>query len=100
MQPAGLSPVGWSQAEGSGMARGSGILELARIANPFGRARGGDDAGGTVVAPSRPQEQAVPRNPHFEELLCRAVAERLLVELRYDNDPAARLFAPHVVYES
>ena len=48
----------------------------------------------------RPADHPAPRNPRFEELLCRAVTERLLVELRYTNDPAPRLFAPHAVYTS
>ena len=40
------------------------------------------------------------RNPHFEDLLCRAVAGRLLVELRYDSEIEPRLFGPHLVYRS
>jgi len=40
------------------------------------------------------------RNPHFEDLLCRALAARLLVELRYDAEIEPRLFAPHLVYRS
>jgi hypothetical protein len=42
--------------------------------------------------------QPASRNQHFERLLCRAVAERLLVELRYDSEIAPRLFTPHLVY--
>ena len=50
---------------------------------------------------SRPaQDLPAARNLHFEELLCRAVAARLLVELRYDAEVEPRLFAPHLVYRS
>ena len=49
---------------------------------------------------ARLRDRPAPRNEHFEELLCRAVAARALVELRYDDDPAPRLFAPHAVYRS
>jgi hypothetical protein len=50
--------------------------------------------------PEARQAVSAPRNRQFEELLCRAVSARLLVELRYDNDAAPRLFAPHTVYRS
>ena len=59
--------------------------------------------GGRPVRPrreSRPEELPAERHARFEELLCRAIAERVLVELRYDNEVPARLFAPHVVYRS
>ena len=86
------------------MTRGSTILEFAKLANPFSRGGGGGSGGvsSLVEAAPRPgrQEEAAPRNPHFEELLCRAVRDRLLVELRYDREPRPRLFAPHAVYES
>lgn len=86
------------------MARGSTILEFAKMANPFSRG-GGDGGGGAASdlaeAPVRPQqERTAPRNPQFEELLCRAIGEHVLVELRYDREPRPRLFAPHAVYES
>ena len=48
----------------------------------------------------KPADRPAPRNPPFESMLCRAVAERLLVELRYDAELAPRLFAPHIVYRS
>lgn len=63
-----------------------------------------DEADGPVAARGRaqpkPGDQPAPRNLHFEHLLCQAVAGRLLVELRYDNDLQPRLFAPHIVYHS
>jgi hypothetical protein len=48
----------------------------------------------------RPEDQPAARYRRFEALLCRAVAERVLVELRYTGDVQPRLFAPHVVYRS
>jgi hypothetical protein len=48
----------------------------------------------------RPEELPAERHARFEELLCRAIAERVLVELRYDAEVPARLFAPHAVYRS
>jgi hypothetical protein len=51
-------------------------------------------------AAPRQADRPAPRNPRFEEILCRAVTERLVVELRYTNDPSPRLFAPHAVYTS
>lgn len=49
---------------------------------------------------SRPGDRPARRNPPFEAMLCRAVAERLLVELRYDSEVVPRLFAPHLVYRA
>lgn len=57
----------------------------------------------TRAAPAggaRPADRLAPRNQRFEELFCRAVREHLLVELRYNQDPSPRLFAPHAVYTS
>ena len=82
------------------MARGPDIIEFARRAEAYDRP--GDGGRPERMPPARrPAPVPIqPRNPHFEGLLCRAVDQRLLVELRYDDDPAPRLFAPHVVYES
>ena len=54
--------------------------------------------GGTAAR--RPDDVPAERQLRFEELLCRAIADRVLVELRYDNEVLPRLFAPHVVYRS
>jgi hypothetical protein len=51
-------------------------------------------------AERRADDGPAERQLRFEELLCRAVADRVLVELRYDNEVLPRLFAPHVVYRS
>ena len=67
-----------------------------------------EDAGTNVVrlpdaAARQPRprvDQPAARNPHFEDLLCRAIAGRFLVELRYDAEIEPRLFAPHLVYRS
>jgi hypothetical protein len=55
-------------------------------------------SGGTAAR--RPDDVPAERQLRFEELLCRAIADRVLVELRYDNEVLPRLFAPHVVYRS
>lgn len=61
-----------------------------------------ENAKRTRAAPAgaKPADRMAPRNQRFEELFCRAVTERLLVELRYNQDPSPRLFAPHAVYTS
>jgi hypothetical protein len=64
-----------------------------------GRAEGGGAEVGLRRKPG-PADRPARRNPQFEGMLCRAVAERLLVELRYDSEVVPRLFAPHLVYES
>ena len=74
------------------------------------RNRRAEEGGATVVRlagaapalrrPRAAEPRPAARNPHFEALLCRAVAERLLVELRYDAEVEPRLFAPHLVYRS
>jgi hypothetical protein len=33
----------------------------------------------------------------FRDLLTKAIARQVLVEIRYDQDPEPRLFAPHVL---
>jgi hypothetical protein len=40
------------------------------------------------------------RRTDLEFALCRAVRDRLLVRLEYEQDFAPRLFAPHTVYRS
>lgn len=80
------------------MARGPDVLEFARRAEAYDHPVDRDRP--ERAPPRRPAPVPIqPRNPHFEGLLCRAVDQRVLVELRYDDDPAPRLFAPHVVYE-
>lgn len=49
---------------------------------------------------ARPGDEPAARYRRFEQLLCQAVRDRVLVELRYDNEVLPRLFAPHVVYRS
>jgi hypothetical protein len=71
-------------------ARGTGVVELATEGGRPVRAR----------REPRPEELPAERHARFEDLLCRAIAERVLVELRYDAEVPARLFAPHVVYRS
>src|SRR4051812_40897723 len=39
-------------------------------------------------------------NPQIRDLLCSAVQERRVVELRYGQDGLFRTFEPHVVYYS
>ena len=79
------------------MARGPDVLEFARRAEAYDHPVDRDRP--ERAPPRRPAPVPIqPRNPHFEGLLCRAVDQRVLVELRYDDDPAPRLFAPHVVY--
>jgi hypothetical protein len=70
--------------------RTQGVVELAT------------EGGRPVRARREPRSEELPAERHarFEKFLCRAVAERALVELRYDNEVPARLFAPHVVYRS
>jgi hypothetical protein len=41
-----------------------------------------------------------PRNFGYEGSLCEAIAKRVMVELRYDDDSAFRLIAPYVVFET
>jgi hypothetical protein len=40
------------------------------------------------------------RRPEIEGALCEAIAKLLLVEFRYKDDMAFRLFAPYAVYHS
>lgn len=41
-----------------------------------------------------------PRNQGFENLLCQAIRERRVVELRYDDDAQFRRFEPAAVYNT
>lgn len=43
---------------------------------------------------------AVRRKPAFEEMLCKAVQQRLRVALVYGHDGAERMFDPYAIYES
>jgi predicted DNA-binding transcriptional regulator YafY len=36
----------------------------------------------------------------FQDTLCEAVRNRLVVEIRYDDDRSYRQFEPHIVYRS
>ena len=56
-----------------------------------------DGISSTQKAPGQLPER---RQTSFEAILCRAIRERLLVRLEYDQDFASRLFAPHAVYRS
>lgn len=40
------------------------------------------------------------RNPVMEQHFCQAIRNRVLVELRYEDDMHTRLFAPYVVYRT
>jgi hypothetical protein len=51
-------------------------------------------------APPKPADTPAPRKEGFERTLCGAIRSKLLVELRYEDDIAARVFAPDVVYRS
>lgn len=46
------------------------------------------------------EERPAPRQSQTENLLCRAIRERLVVSLYYDDDLAARRFEPTAVYHS
>ncbi len=50
--------------------------------------------------PKTTPKEASPRNYGREQALCGAIRERRLVRLMYDDDRAARIFAPHAVYPS
>jgi len=41
-----------------------------------------------------------PQNHDWETLLCRAIQDRLQVELRYKDDTLYRAFSPYAVYNS
>ncbi len=51
-------------------------------------------------AQPRPDERPAPRQPHTEDLLCRAIRERSVVNLYYDDDLTPRRFEPTAVYHS
>lgn len=50
--------------------------------------------------PAKASKQPTPRNFGYEGMLCDAIAKRLLVSLRYEDDLQARSIAPYVVFET
>jgi hypothetical protein len=52
------------------------------------------------LKPKKYSEIATPRNFRFERDLCAAIARRVLVKLRYDDDVVERTYAAYGVYRS
>jgi hypothetical protein len=72
---------------------------MARKGSSFG-SFGARPFGSKSPKAPKPKEPPVPRNPGFENLLCEAIRARVLVMLRYKDDPGDRVFAPHAVFHS
>lgn len=63
--------------------------------NPFGRSARSPR---NPFDRQKPAERPALRRPELEQLLCKAIHERVLVSFLYEEDFAARLFGPSAVY--
>lgn len=56
--------------------------------------------GGFAVGIGKQQKPPAPRRYDYENMLCAAIKDRLIVEVQYDGDMYRRRYEPHIVYRS
>jgi hypothetical protein len=54
----------------------------------------------SAFSPPKPDDMPAPRNFAYERVLCEAIHQCAIVEIRYDDDLTARRYAPDVIYSS
>lgn len=74
---------------------------MARNRSPWGKSFGRPSGRPrNPFARAMDEDWPAPRRMEIEQLLCKAIEQRVLVSLYYEDDIAPRLFGPSVVYRT